>query len=71
MDDLPVEESGAPGGGREEPYKEENLQLIVERKPEAEEEIRHLLSQGDQSEDNPVNHPLEIFLGIIKKMSAV
>ena len=64
MDDLPVEEGGPPGGGGEEPHQEECLKLIVERKPEAQEEVSNLLCQGDQGKDYPVGHPVDIFLGM-------
>ena len=64
MDDLPVEKGGAPGGRGEEPNEEEYLQFIIERKPEAQEEVGHLLCQGDHGKYYPVGHPVQIFLGM-------
>ena len=64
MDDLPVEEGGAPGDRGEEPNQKDCLQLIIERKPEAQEEVSHLLCQGDHGKDYPVGHPEDIFLGM-------
>ena len=64
MDDLPVEEGGAPGGRGEEPHQEECLEFIVERKPEAKEQICYLLCQGDHGKYYPVGHPVHIFLGM-------
>ena len=65
MDDLPVEEEEAPGGRVEEPNEEEYLQLKVERKPEAQEEVSHLFCQGDHGKYYPVGHPVNIFLRMI------
>jgi hypothetical protein len=64
VDDPPVEEGGSSSYRGEKPQKEEYLQHIVERKPEAKEEVSHLLCQGDQGKCYPVGHPVHIFLGM-------
>ena len=38
------------------------LALPVERPPEGKEEIDHLLTEGPQSKDDPVGHPVHILL---------
>ena len=38
------------------------LALPVERPPEGKEEVDHLLTEGPQSKDDPVGHPVHILL---------
>ena len=38
------------------------LALPVERPPEGKEEVHHLLTEGPQSKDDPVGHPVHILL---------
>ena len=51
-----------PGGGRQQPEEEEDLDFIVEWKPEAEEEVGYFLRDGDDGEHDPVGHPVDIVL---------
>ena len=62
VDDLPVEQGGAPGDGGQQPDDQHDLALIVQRKPEPKEQVTDILSQGEHSKDNPVSHPVNIVL---------
>ena len=52
-----------PGDGGQQPEEENDLELIVEWKPETEEEVGYFLGDGDDGEDYPVGHPVDIVLG--------
>ena len=70
VDDLPVEEGGAPGDRGQQPDDQHDLALIVQRKPEPKEQVTDILSQGEHSKDNPVGHPVNIVL-ITKMMKMI
>ena len=52
----------SPGNGRYEPEKEDKLYFVVEGKPAAEHDVRDLLGDGEERQDDPVRHPVDIFL---------
>ena len=62
VDDLPVEECGAPGHGGEQPDDQDHLALVVKRKPKPKEQVADVLCQGEYSEHYPVGHPVHIVL---------
>ena len=55
---------GIPGYGGYEPEKEDKLDLVVEWKPAAQQDVRDLLGDGEDSQDYPVCHPVDIFLTV-------
>ena len=57
MDHLPVEQAGAAGDRGQKPEQQHSLRLVVKREPEAEQQIRHLLRDGEHGERDPVGHP--------------
>ena len=63
MDHLSVDQRGAPGDGGQQPEEENDLYFIVEWKPETEEKVGYLLGDGDDGEDYPVGHPVDVVLG--------
>ena len=53
-----------PGDGRQEPEEENDLDFIIEWKPETEKEVGYFLRDGDDGEHDPVGHPVNIVLGL-------
>ena len=77
MDESAIEEGGTSCGGKQQPEKHpglaehcnaitnegsEYLALPVERPPEGEDQVDHLLSQSPEGKDDPVGHPVHILL---------
>ena len=46
----------------QQPYNCNNFGLIVERPPEAKEQVHHLLHQAEQGQHYPIGHPVHILL---------
>ena len=62
VDELSVDEGGAPGYRGEEPDNKEDLAFIVERKPEPKKEVGDILGQSKHGKHYPVGHPMNIIL---------
>ena len=62
VDDLPVDEGGAPCGWRQEPNNQQYFAFIVKWKPKTTKNIHDLLRKCEDSKNNPVCHPMNIIL---------
>ena len=64
MHDLLVEQTGAARRRRQHPQYEQDLDLVVERKPR-EEHVQECLHGGEQREHYPIHHPFDLVCFIV------